>query len=106
MLLLVPLAVGAYLLVVQMGNGPSSPAYTRAETNALSAVAATNFQGADTSLQAWFAEHTTYAGAAAPAESGVTLVRADATSYCLQTTATPVEHEVGPGGQPQAGPCM
>jgi len=27
-------------------------------------------------------------------------------AYCLQTTATPVQHEVGPGGQSQAGPCM
>jgi hypothetical protein len=36
----------------------------------------------------------------------VTLVRADATSYCLQTVAgAAVEHELGPGGQPQPGAC-
>ena len=29
-------------------------------------------------------------------------VRADATGYCLQSGA---EHEDGPGGQPQPGPC-
>ncbi len=106
MLLLVPLAVGAYLLVAQLGsNGPTAPLVTHAETSAQSAVAGTNLQAADSVLQVWFAENSTYAGATLP-ESGVVLVRADATSYCLQTTAVPVEHEVGPGGQPQPGPCM
>ncbi len=106
MLLLVPLAVGAYLLVAQLGgNGPTAKVVTHAETSAQAAVAGTNLRTADTALQVWFAENSTYAGATLP-ESGVVLVRADAASYCLQTTAVPVEHEVGPGGQPQPGPCM
>jgi hypothetical protein len=36
----------------------------------------------------------------------MTLVRADATSYCVQTQAgTDVQHLAGPGGTPPAGPC-
>jgi hypothetical protein len=107
LLLLVPLAVGAYLLVAQLGsNGPTAPAITHAETQGQSAVAGTNLRGADEVLQGWFAEKSTYAGATLPPGSGVVLVRADATSYCLQTATAPVEHEVGPGGQAAAGPCM
>ena len=69
-------------------------------------MAATNFQAMTSVLQAWFAANGTYAGAALPQGSGVALVRADTTSYCLQTTeATPVMHEAGPNGTVQPGPC-
>ena len=55
------------------------------------------FVGAEASLDAFHAGTATYAGA--PAIEGVTVVRADANSYCLQAKAgTTVEHEVGPGG--------
>ena len=37
-----------------------------------------------------------------PGVPGVTLVRADASGWCLQTASA---HEVGPGGTPAAGPC-
>lgn len=39
--------------------------------------------------------------------SGVALVRADASSYCLQTTADPtaVMHDAGPNGTVEPGPC-
>ena len=106
-LLLVSLAVGGYLFVAQSrSEGPTAPAVTRAETQAESVVAGTNFQGADVSLQAWYAANVTYAGATLPPGSGVVLVRADASAYCLQTAAgDAVEHELGPGGQPQPGPC-
>jgi hypothetical protein len=106
-LLLVSVAVGGYLFAAQSrSEGPAAPAVTRAEAQALSAVAATNFQGADASLQAWYAGNATYAGATLPPGSGVVLVRADASSYCLQTAAgAAVEHELGPGGQPQPGSC-
>ena len=52
-------------------------------------------------LQQWHQAHGTYAGAASGV-SGVTLVRADGNTWCLQTTTA---HEVGPGGMPAAGPC-
>jgi hypothetical protein len=101
--LLVALAVGGYLMTKQMQtNGPTSPPVQQAITQAQGAVAATNFSGADTAMQAFFAQSGTYAGATLPPGSGVVLVRSDATSYCLQAGA---EHENGPGGQPQPGPC-
>jgi len=105
--LLAALAVGFYLFAAQTRDaGPTSPSVTSAEARAETTAAATNFQGVVASLQAWFAENGTYAGATLPPGSGVVLARADSSGYCLQTTAgAVVEHEVGPGGQPQAGPC-
>jgi hypothetical protein len=107
LMVLVALAVGAYIFAVHARDqGPTSQTVTAVEQRAESAVAATNFQGVAASLQAWFAANATYAGATLPPGSGVVLVRADSTSYCLQTTVGPgVEHEIGPGGQPQPGPC-
>ena len=71
-------------------------------TEAQSEVAATNFSQADAAMQAYFTQSGTYAGATLPLGTGVVLVRADATSYCLQAGN---EHEDGPGGQPQPGAC-
>jgi hypothetical protein len=104
---LAALAVGVYLYAAQTRDaGPTSPSVTSVEARAETTAAATNFQGVVASLQAWFAENGTYAGATLPPGSGVVLARADSSGYCLQTTAgSVVEHEVGPGGQPQAGPC-
>ena len=106
-LLLVSLAVGGYLFMAQSkSSGPTSAVVTQAESQASAFTAGTNFQGADQVMEGWYAENGTYAGATLPPGSGVDLVRADATSYCLQTVAgSTVEHEVGPGGQPQPGSC-
>jgi hypothetical protein len=107
-LLLVALAVGGYLFVQQgKTNGPAAAVITQAETQAQSYAAATNFQAAVQVLQASFAANGTYAGSALPAGSGVALVRADASSFCLQTTdtAAAVMHETGPNGTLAAGPC-
>jgi hypothetical protein len=106
-LLLVALVVGGYLFTQQSKtSGPTAAAITQAETEAQSYTAATNFQGADQVLQASYAANGTYAGATLPPGSGVTLVRADASSYCLQTTdaAAPM-HETGPNGTAAPGPC-
>jgi hypothetical protein len=87
-LLLVSLAVGGYLFAAKSrSEGPTAPAVTRTEAQAESVVAGTTFQGADVSLQAWYAGNATYAGATLPPGSGVVLVRADASAYCLQTVA-------------------
>jgi hypothetical protein len=106
-LLLISLVIGAYLFAQQSKTeGPTSPAITQDEAAANSAVAGTNFQAATASLQAWLAEHGTYAGATLDPSLTVQLVQADATSYCLQSNVgTAVEHEIGPGGQPQPGSC-
>jgi hypothetical protein len=106
-LILVPLLIGGYLFTQQSKtSGPTAPAVTQAEAQAQDAVAATNFQGVASVLEGWFASNGTYAGAALPPGSGVVLVRADTTSFCLQTAgATAVMHETGPNGSPQPGPC-
>jgi hypothetical protein len=105
--MLVALLLGGYLFTQQSGNaGPTSAVVTQAEAQAGSDAAATSFDAAVPELQAWFADHGTYAGVALPPAFAVTVVRADAASYCLQAGAAPVEsHLLGPGGQPQPGPC-
>src|SRR4029077_12346137 len=103
---LAALFAGVFLYAAQTRDaGPTSPAVTSAEARAETTAAAANLQGAAASLQAWFDENGTYAGASLPPGSGVVLARADTSGYCLQTTAgAVVEHEVGPPGQPQPGP--
>lgn len=101
--LLVALCIGGYLAVKNMqSNGPSSPTVQQVTQQANANVAATNFQGADEAMQAFYVQNSTYAGATLPPGTGVVLVRSDATSYCLQSAT---EHENGPGGQPQSGGC-
>lgn len=103
--LLVVVLIGGYLTVKNMNsNGPTSPPVQRAITQAQVNVAATNFEGAATAMQAFFAQSGTYAGAALPPGTGVILARADATSFCLQTPAGD-QHENGPGGAPAPGAC-
>jgi hypothetical protein len=107
-MLLVSLLIGGYLFIQETKtSGPGAPAVTQAETQAQAAVVATNFQGMASVLQAWYSSNGTYAGTALPPGSGVTLVRADATSYCLETigSATATMHETGPNGTPQPGAC-
>jgi hypothetical protein len=54
--------------------------------------------------ESFFAASGTYAGATVPA--GVTLVAADAVSYCLQAgTGAAARHLAGPGGSPTPGRC-
>lgn len=105
--LLAAVAVGAYLFSAQSRKeGPSAGSVTQVESQAVSAAVGTNFQGAAQVLKGWYAANGTYAGATLPPGSGVVLARADQTGYCLQASEnTAVEHELGPGGSPQPGPC-
>ena len=107
-LMLVSLLIGGYLFTKQSSTqGPTSSVVTQAETQAQQYTAATNFQPMIPLMDAAFQANGTYAGAELPLGSGVVLARADATSYCLQTTgdATTVMHEAGPNGTVQPGPC-
>lgn len=105
--MLCALAIGAYLFTTQMReNGPTSETAKNAQADATAAASTANFQAAAPVLQAWFAEHATYAGATLAPAFGVQLVRADAASYCLQSgSGETAQHVVGPGGTPAAGPC-
>jgi hypothetical protein len=101
--LLIAVFVGVYLSTQDMqSNGPTSASGQQAVTEAQSATAGVDFNQVVPGLQAYFDQNQTYVGATLPAGSGVVLVSADASSYCLQDGS---EHEVGPGGTPQPGPC-
>ena len=103
-LVLVAIPLSAYMLVQHYKTSVPSPAAKQIVTQADAAVAATNFASAGQVLQAWFAQHSTYAGAVLPPGSGVLLARAGASGYCLQTEDG-TQHLLGPGGQPQPGLC-
>lgn len=105
--LLAALAVGGYLFMAQAKTvGPTSEAGEQATQQAAAHVGAANFQAAAPLLQAHHAQNGTYAGAVVPPNLGVSLVRADATSYCLQAGTPPSQqHVVGPAGPPAPGPC-
>lgn len=101
--ILITLFVGAYLSMQDMKkNGPTSPAAQQEVAQAHSATAGLNFNQVVPGLRAYFDENHTYVGATLPPGSEVTLAFAGPTSYCLQDGN---EHELGPGGTPQPGPC-
>jgi hypothetical protein len=101
--LLVVLVTVGYLMTRQTQSSDSdSPPMQQAVAAAQSAAAVTNFSQADSSMQAFFVQNQTYVGAVLPAGSGVALVDAAATSFCLQAAG---EHQDGPGGTVQPGAC-
>jgi Tfp pilus assembly protein PilE len=105
--MVVSLALVAVLWAMSMqSNGPTSASTKKARHDATAAVSAINFTAAGPELEAFRAEHGTYAGAALPPAFGVTLMRADAMSYCLQSrVGASVQHFTGPSGTAAAGPC-
>jgi hypothetical protein len=71
---------------------------------AVDAAAEATLLAAKTAVDSSLATTGTYAGATVP--PGVTLVAADAASYCLQVgRGEATRHLVGPGGSPAPGPC-
>jgi hypothetical protein len=98
--LLVALLVGGWLLTAQRSS-PNRATATRAVDEAQQAASGIVFQQAQAQLDAFHALNGTYAGASL-AGFGVTLARADASSYCMQTASS---HLAGPGGTASAGPC-
>src|SRR4051794_6168179 len=85
MSMVVSLALVGILWVTQMqSNGPTSRSTKQARKDAAVAVSTLNFNAAATELEAFRAEHGTYAGAALAPSFAVTLVRADLASYCVQ----------------------
>jgi hypothetical protein len=106
--LLVAIAIGAYLFAFQarQTSAPPSQQPTQVEQQANAALGSANFQQAAAQLEAYRAENGSYQGATLPPAFGVLLVRADASSYCLQVgSSAAVQHEVGPNGSPQPGAC-
>lgn len=105
--IVVSLALVAILWALTMQHsGPTSATAKGAESDASAAVSSLNFTAAATQLEAYHAENATYAGVTLAPSFGVTLVRADAASYCLQSgVGGSVQHFTGPGGASAAGAC-
>ena len=101
------LAIVAILMALNMSqNGPTSHTAKRAEAQATAAVGSLNFTGAATELEAYKAEHATYAGAALAPAFGVTVMRADATSsWVLAGVGLWFHLFLGRGAPPATGPC-
>ena len=98
--------VGVLTMSSMSHNGPTAKSTKVAEAKATAAVSGLNFTAAAPQLEAFKAENGTYAGATLPPAFGVTVVRGDATSYCLQAgVGGAVQHFTAPGGTPAAGPC-
>ena len=98
--LLVALLVGGWLLTAQH-PGASRATTAQAVGEAQRAADGIAFQQAQSRLEQFHALNGTYAGASL-AGFGVTLARADAGSYCIETATS---HLAGPGGAPAAGAC-
>ncbi len=100
---LVALAFGAWRVLAPQAQKASNDAGESADA-LVGTVSLAYFTAAEASLQVQRSTTGSYSGAAL--QPPVTLVRADATSYCIQLDRPPVqEHMNGPGGTPAAGPC-
>jgi hypothetical protein len=102
-LIAVSLAVGGWKVL-----RPQAQEASQAAGDDVAAVLATTgsakFTGAAATLEIQRRSSGTYAGARLAA--GLTLARADATSYCVQAqVGAQVLHLSGPGGSPAPGAC-
>jgi hypothetical protein len=100
--LLIAVFIGLYLTSQDAKSTAPSASDQQAVAQAHSIAAGSDFAQAVPALQAFYDENHTYVGATLPPGSQVVLAQAGATSYCLQSGN---EHELGPGGTPQPGPC-
>ena len=98
--LLVTLVVIGWMLTAQQ-SGSSRKQETQAVDQAQVTANGVAFEQAQAQLEQQHALSGTYAGTSLGG-FGVTLVRADASSYCIQNASA---HLTGPGGTVATGPC-
>jgi Tfp pilus assembly protein PilV len=107
--LLVSLAICGLLYSSQLqgtGSKPSSPQQNRVVQEANSAAAGMTAMQAERELDAYQAEHGTFVGAAVTDISGVTVLHADPTTFCLQISSNGgLLYDAGPGGTPSGTRC-
>jgi Tfp pilus assembly protein PilV len=107
--LLVSLAICGLLYSSQLqgtGSKPSSPQQNRVVQEANSAAAGMTAMQAERELGAYQAEHGTFVGAAVTDISGVTVLHADPTTFCLQISSNGgLLYDAGPGGTPSRTRC-
>ncbi len=99
--LVVALVAAAYLMSAQLSQSPSRATASNDIKRAQQTADAVKLQQASFGLEQFHALNGTYA-AASLGSFGVKLVRADATSYCIET---PNEHLAGPNGTALPGRC-
>ena len=96
-------AVGGWKFVLPVSSD-SQKQIVQGVSNVLNTITSAEFTGAEATLDAERNATGSYEGA--PVTAPITLVRADATSYCIQAVqGTLARHLTGPGGTPLAGPC-
>ena len=107
--LVVSLVISGMLFSSQLkggGSGPATPDGNQLVHQAQTAAAAVTASQADRELAAYQAENGTFVGATVTGISGVTVVSAAPTSYCLRlVTSEGVLYDAGPGGTPSSTPC-
>jgi hypothetical protein len=102
-LVIVAVAFGGWRLLAPKAERASDAAGESA-TALTDTVSRASFVAAQATLQAQLSATGSYAGAAL--QPPMTLVRADASGYCIQLDRAPaVQHLNGPGGSPEPGPC-
>jgi hypothetical protein len=96
-------AVGGWRLLLPTTQGEADKV-TDAAASVIDTITRAQFTGAQATLDAQRMATGSYAGA--PIAAPMRLVRADATSYCLEyASGSIVRHLAGPGGVPQSGGC-
>jgi Tfp pilus assembly protein PilE len=98
--LVVALVAAAYMVSAQL-SPTSQQSATKEIAQARQTAAGVKLQQGAFAIEQFHALNGTYA-ATTLGHLGVKLVRADASSYCLQAGA---EHLAGPGGSPEPGRC-
>lgn len=97
------LAIGGWKMLLPTASDSSKEA-VGAVSAVVDTITSAQFTGARATLDAQ--RNATGSYADAPLTPPMTLVHADATSYCIEYAQGPVlQHLVGPGGSPQPGHC-
>lgn len=103
LVVIVALALGAWRMLAPQAHKASNAAGQSADA-VVDTIARAYFTGAEASLQAQRTATGSYAGT--PLQPPMSLVRADASSYCIQLDRPSAQlHLDGPGGAPTPGPC-
>jgi hypothetical protein len=107
--LVASLVIAGMIFAMQMNGGGSRPSPAQengAVREANNAAASLAMVQAERELTAYQAEHGTFAGAKVTGITGVTVLHADATTFCLQIgTGAGLVYEAGPGGSLTSQRC-
>ena len=105
--IVVALVAGLYLAAAQMPKATSGATATNGAEKDAAVVAATfAARQGESVLEAYRNSTGSYAGASIAGVSGVELLRADATSFCLKMHVHGLDlYDRGPGGEVGTEPC-